>query len=132
MSKKSWLNAFVLNLNCSSKLEYLNIETSMKRSFNKLKEFWIFITNAKDFVNLFLTFLFNMKIKKNHYFKTITNEFSIEICKIKKNLNIFMRLKFRSIHDNINSQKTHLNLMFVDQEFQKFNFFLRKTNISRN
>ena len=94
MSKKSWSNAFVFNLNYFSKLKCLNIKTSMKRFFNKLKTFWIFIANAKNFVNLFLTFFFNMKIKK------ITNDFSIKICKINKNLNfdqfivILIRTKF--------------------------------------
>ena len=117
MSKKSWLNAFVFNLNCFSKLKCLNIETSMKLFFNKLEAFWIFIANAKNFVKLFLSFFLNMKIKKLIILKKITNEFLMKICKINKKLNVFMRRKFRSIYNNINLHKIYFDFIFVYQEF---------------
>ena len=64
LSNKSSLIAFVFNFNRFLELKCLSIETSMKRFFKKFKTFWIFIANAKNFVNLFLTSLFNMKIKR--------------------------------------------------------------------
>ena len=71
------------------------------------------MTNAKKFVNLFLTFFFNIKIKKIFILKKITNKFLIEICKINKNLNVFMRFKLRLIHDNINLHKVYFDFIFI-------------------
>ena len=79
--------------------------------------------NAKNFVNLYLTFFFAIKIKK------ITNEFSIEICKVNKDFNIFMKFELRSIHDSINVHRFPFDFIFVFQESQKFHFFYEKLTL---
>ena len=58
-----------------------------------------------------------MKVERIIILKKITNKFSIKICKINKNLNVFIKFKFRSIHDNINSHKVHFDFVFIYYEF---------------
>ena len=44
------------------------------------------------------------------------NEFLIKICKINKNLNVFIKFEFRSIYNNIDLYKIYFNFIFIYQE----------------
>ena len=67
-----------------------------------------------------------MKVKEIPILKKIIIEFSIEIDKVNKNLNVFVRFEFRSVYNNIDLFRIHFDLIFVYQELQEFNFFNKK------
>lgn len=52
----------------------------------------------------------------------MNNETSIKIREIEKNLNIFMRFRFRSIRDDTNPFHVYFHVFDLNDEFQKKKF----------